>query len=232
MGALQDFYDEVSAVIHRGTVHDARIPFYTGLAVRGLENYRNWQHMWHLLEAQTLLAGTSFVNVAVTAGGTLIKSLPIWRFYRYTTQAQDQAIFAYGRKVNPEKVGSKGSGARLADGKIGFWISDRNRLNLVQSFSEDVVYDIGWYEYSAVAGNDSLAWLTIDPGLLLASVMVAMAPIIRDDKITARWAPLQAAALATATESDLVHRLDGIDFNVTPYSTEVSEYLLGRGVNS
>ena len=229
MGAKADFETRVSRAIRRATVYDADIAGYVDDAVRDMENLHNWTHMWRMDEAKTLLKAGLTITIPKTAPSELgtIKSVPFLRFYRFQDPSlTGSALFAYSDKIQPEAAG--GTGLDQSTLKVpSYWVESRNTLRLTGSFTTDQQYDAGWYEYSPAPYTDTLPWLTIAPGLLLAAVMTNMAPLLRDDRVLARWSTVFQARLAAAEEGDLIHRYDGVSDSMIPYSEDFAEDIFG-----
>jgi len=214
---IADFEARVKRVLRRGTVYDDDIPTYVQDAVLSLENGCNWRHMWRESFEQTLTAADS----QIVFTGTL-KDARYLRFHVPTTSTSVLAgQYAYARKAQPTEITTGATFTSLHQAR--YWLTLPNTLQLNGAFSEDVLYDIGWYLRSSY--DDNLPWLTIAPSVLLAQTLIEMNVLLRDDKMLARAVALYERTYPLLMESDLVHQYDSDDSRMVPFFDELEEDL-------
>jgi len=212
---LETFHQRVSRAIRRGKVFDGDIPGYAKDAVRSLEDLENWRHMWVEEFSQTLPSGTNTITLE------RVKSVRYVRFH-----VSNVNFYRYLKKVSADQVAYIGT----ETAPVGYWMRSRDVVGLDASPGEALTYDIGYYQYSEY--DDDLPWLDIAESLLAAQTIVEMSPLLRDDKVKARWEAVVASRMVTLSESDLVHEFDGQEQRMIPYADEIDDWLLtGAGTD-
>ena len=219
-----EFIAMVSRTIRRGTVFDADIPGYALSAIETLESQHNWRHMWHESFQQTLPAGDSSV--------TFLGKLKSWRYMRFAVPADSglslAGRFAYVAKSQPEDIRSGLTLRSLAT--VKGWLNTASKIQLNGAFTVDTLYDIGWYQYSAL--DDASPWFNIVPGgagILQAQTILDMLLLHRDEKVAIRAQATLDKKLPPLLESDLVHQFDSDDASMVPFTDEVQEDLFSLG---
>lgn len=217
--SLSTFHQRVSRAINRGKVFDGDIPAAAKDAVRTLENLNNWRHMWVESFSQTLTAGTNTISL------TNVKSV---RYIRIHSLLSDGSLnrYKYLKKVSADQVIS------IDEDTVptGFWMLDQDTVEMDGKPSEDLTYDIGYYQYSDYDNN--LPWLEVSEGLLIAQTMIEISPLLKDDRNLKRWVDQKAEKLGVLEEADLVHEFDGQEQRMTPYADEIDDWMLtGAGTD-
>lgn len=214
---ISDLYSLVSRELRRGATYDSEIPDYVEMAVQTLEGLHNWRHMWRESFQQTLTAGDS----QITFAGRL-KSVRYVRFAVPLASTLPLAgRFAYAKKSQPESVTSGLTFGSLNG--VRFWLTTPQKLQFSGAFAEDVLYDIGWYQFSAL--DDSLPWLDLHMGVVAAQTIIEMAERLKDDKLIARAEAKLSRSLASISEFDLTHQYDSDDSEMTPFFDDIQEDL-------
>lgn len=217
---ISDLYSLVSRELRRGTVFDAEIPDYVEQAVQTLEGLHNWRHMWRESFQQTLVAGDS----SITFAGR-VKSVRYLRFPVPLNPSFPLAgRMAYAKKCQPESVMSGTTYQSL--NSVKFWLTTPQKLQMDGAFAEDVIYDLGWYQFSVM--DDTLPWLELHKGVVSAQTLIEMAERLKDDKLIARAEAKLARGLASLTEFDLTHQYDSDDSEMVPFFDDVQEDLFSQ----
>ena len=208
MSTLDTFHQRVSRAINRGKVFDGDIPSYARNAVKTLEDINNWKHMWVEDEAGSITVDTNVITpslsvksvriVAVTAVDSLPKIL---------------------KKVSRDQVLFIGTGPVPS----AYWMSTQDEIRVDSEPDVALPYSISYYAYSTY--DNSLPWLTVSEGLLLAQTILEMSPLFRDDKITQRYVAQKGEKLGVLEESQLVHEFDAQDNQMVPFANEAESYL-------
>lgn len=202
---IGNFYQRVSRAIRRGTVYDDDISGYASDAVRELEDMENWKYMWQQDTGTLTVDDTTLTKVRVKS----IRSMKL---------KSDSGTFIPLRKVQYEDVTAQESGRPGA-----YWMQTKDILEFDSVPDKAYNYRLGYFQYSPTPLVDALAWLTIGEDLLIARTIRKMQPLLRDDKILARWANIEAVKLPALQESDLVSEIDGEDNTVVPFARELEE---------
>lgn len=222
MGAYADFEARVSRMLRRGTVYDADIPQFISDARMAIENRHNWSHMWTTIDAATLTAGTRDV---VLSG--FIKNPLYFRFQVVSSLAVGNAkTYYYAPRKQPQDIAGQGEQNSEIFPTV-YHVNSRSptatTLRLSNTFAEDKTYDLGYYEYSVL--DDNNFWLSYDQGLLLSATLVEMSPFMRDPKRMQMWAATFDRKIILAEEADLIHKYEGEQMEMTPYSGDLGEDL-------
>jgi len=208
--SLSTFHQRVSRAIKRGNVFDADIPGYARDAVRSLEDYNNWKHMW--VEEE--------VALGVGASSRTIDGLKMCRFVKRKTT---DGLYLPLKKVIPDELLQIGTAVGATPG--AFWMESREKINFDAIPTTVQTLRYGYYLYSDY--DDFLPWLNISENLLIGQTILEMSPILKDDKITGRYAPIVQAKIAVLEESEADLDYDGMDSRQIPYADEMEEYLAG-----
>lgn len=228
MAQYLDFQARVRRVVRRGTIYDADIPLYIKDAMKTLENLHNWRHMWRESFQQTLVA----LDKQVIYSGD-VKDV---RYLRFVVPASLQTSvlagrFAYSKKSQPEDINTGFTFTSLHQTR--HWLTRQTEsagtiLQLNGAFSVDVLYDTGWYLYSDPTSDTNPWYNRLDSGVLLAQVLIEMAPLLRDEKLIARNEALLTRKLAALSESDVIHQFDSDDSEMTPFFEDMQEDLFSQ----
>ncbi len=206
---LASFNQRVSRAIKRGNVFDKDIPDYAKDAVKTLEDLRSWKHMW--TEEQATLA--------VAADSRTIERLKNCRFIK---RINEDGVQVPVKKISPIQIWQQ----RTNTFPSGFWLSSQTKVQFDSSHSSLTVELIwGYYTYSEY--NDESPWFDLSENLLLSQTMLEMAPLLKDDKISARYSPIVAAKLATLQNAEIEAEFDGQDQSMIPYADDMDEYVDG-----
>jgi len=207
---IGNFYERVSRAIRRGIVYDDDIPGYASDAVRELENSTNWKYMWNEVSGNLVVSTTD--NTLAFAGSPLLKNV---RFIKLIALSGDHIPI---RKTQRENV------IGITSGRPGaFWMLDKNTVKLDAFPNKAYAYQAGYYAYSVRPLVDSLEWLTLAEDLLIARTIRKMQPILRDDKLIARWQEIENSVLPALLEAEVVSEFDGEDSGPVPFTLEVEE---------
>ena len=213
---IGDFYERVSRAIRRGTVYDDDIPAYAGYAVRELENQQDWRYMENQFQ---LILTEGQVN---ESDFTRLKNL------RNLEIVADGSRFIPLRKTRRENVLSI---AALPDGGRpgAWWFLDYDAVTEITKIQYDAFPDQDYtlrgieYSFSKRPLLNTLAWLTIGEDLLIARTIRKMQPLLRDDKLIARWQEIEQSSMPALLEAEVVATYDGADDPVSPFALEIEE---------
>ena len=208
---LLEFETRVSRAIKRGTTYDADIPIYARDAVETLEGKNQWQHSRVLLEDQTLLKGIREVD--------LTDEIISVRFFRVHTTPDPQTgnvAYFYFQKVILEDFPGEFEARSVA--QFAYSMKDLNTVLLTVGFAEDKVFDVLYYKMPPM--DDNLPWLSVGENILVAQTIVEMAPLLRDDKLIARWKAIMDLKLPEMIERDINHRWDAEGGSMQPFSDD------------
>jgi len=204
-----DFYERVSRAIRRGTVYDDDIPGYAADAVRELEDMENWKYMSQEPAAAALTIGDNTITL------TRCKSV---RWLHIIDTNNEEIPLTKTARDDVQNISSGRPGA--------FWMINRNQIGLDALPDQAYNYKIGYFQYSAIPLVDSLEWLTMAEDLLIARTIRKMQPLLRDDKLVARWKEIEDSRMPSLLESELVSEYDGQVNRMVPFTEEVQEDLL------
>jgi hypothetical protein len=199
---LATFYSDVSAAIGRGTSLDARIPRWTRLAARQLENDYNYVHMWRV--------GTFDTDPAATDPSLI--PFPADVDIKAVVFAQP-ILFVQGKFQNygkPLKNVEAVEVTALSQGlPSGYWV-DEDGLHL--DVVPESVYSMRWGYWARTTWptdtGQTPALLRRGEGVLFAQTMLFAAAEIRDPRLKQVWEdpnslvalPMQLSALQRADE--------------------------------
>ncbi len=214
---IGDFYQRVSRAIRRANKYDDDIPGYAADAVRELENSSNWKYMWESVNGAlgiSTTVNTLDLTGVPSADSGLVKSV---RYIKLVSNAGTRVPL---RKTQSENV------IEVLNGRPGaFWMESKDVVGFDAFPNKAYPYIIGLYRYSARPLIDSLVWLTMSEDLLIARTIRKMQPILRDDKLIARWGEIENSTLPTLLEAEVVSEYDADDDIVTPFALEIEEDL-------
>ncbi len=207
---IGDFYQRVSRAIRRRTLYDDDIPGYAADAVRELENNHNWKYMWKEVTGNLVVSTTD--NLLALSGSPKLKSV---RFLQFLSDGED---LIQVRKTQREKV------IAIKSGRPGaFWMQTKDQIAMDAFPNETYPFQIGYFEYSPRPLVDALAWLTIAEDLLIARTIRKMQPILRDDKLIARWSETENSTMPALLEAEVVSEHDAEDTQMVPFTYETEE---------
>ena len=209
---IGDFYQRVSRAIKRRDLFDDDIPGYAADAVRELEDSFNWKYMWEENTGNLVISTTDNTLDLTTGSLTPIKSV---RFMQFVANAGN---FIPVRKTQRENV------TEIASGRPGaFWMKSKDIIGFDAYPDQTYPYHIGLFRYSARPLLDTLAWMTIGEELLIARTIRKMQPILRDDKLIARWQEIENSTMPALQEAEVLSEYDGEDTSPVPFTSEVEE---------
>jgi hypothetical protein len=207
-GSLSTFYTRVSRAIKRGNVFDADIPGYATDAVRTLENTYNWKHMW--VEDEVSLAAA-----ATTRQIELLKTVTF-------IQRQVGTKWLPLKKVSSNQFLEPGTSADPG----GYWLENQTTIKFDSAPAADLPLRYGYWVYTNVDEvQDDLAWLDLDEGLLIAATILEMGPLLKDDKVAARYQPILSAKLEILRVAEVEAEFEGQDQRMVPFQDEMEDYL-------
>jgi hypothetical protein len=210
---IGNFYERVSRAIRRGTRYDDDIPGYAADAVRELENNTNWKYMWREDTGNfTISATVNQLDISGLTGYVGVKNV---RFIDLTSDADEFIELVKTRRENVIKISSGRPGA--------FWMITKNLIGVDAYPDKAYAYSIGWYNYSARPLTNTLEWLTIGEDLLIARTIRKMQPILRDDKLIARWQEIENSTMPALLEAEVVSEYDGHEGGMIPFTAEMAE---------
>ncbi len=220
---IGNFYERVSRAIRRGTVYDDDIPGYASDAVRELERAHNWNHMF-LAARNTLEAGEDRFTLG------RVKSIrEVNLVFGEGTSNENYVPLVHAKK---ESMTSRPNPGRpTAWFYQGLSMSAETQHSMVMAFDafadQDYKIGIDYYLYSARPLENDLRWLFFAEELLMARTIRKMQPILRDDKLIARWAEVENAEMQTLLAAEDEFDNDGVNSAVVPFADEMEEERIG-----
>lgn len=212
---IGDFYQRVSRAIKRSTLFDDDISGYAADAVRELENNYNWKYMWTEKNDGLLSISATVNQLDISIGDSSFVGI---KDVRYLQLKSDAGNLIPVRKTQREKVIS------IVSGRPGaFWMITKDLIGLDAFPDKAYPYQIGYFAYSERPLIDSCAWLTIAEDLLIARTIRKMQPLLRDDKLIARWSETENSVFPALLEAEVVSEHDAEDTQMVPFTLEVEE---------
>lgn len=202
------FYERVSRAIKRGTVYDDDIPGYAADAVRELEDETNWKYMW--------VEGSG--SLVIDDNTLTLERVKSVRFIKFVADDGSRVPVKKAHYEDVTSITSKRPGA--------YWMQTRDIIGFDESPDKTYDYIIGYFQFSDSPLVSSLAWLTLAEDLLIARTIKKMYLLIRDDKLAARCASIEAARMPALLESEVVSEFDGEDNRTIPFLEEMEEDML------
>jgi len=175
MTTLNEFYQEVSDELKRGTSFDSIIPNKVSHAVQHIEAYKasrgDWQHMVYFKEFTVSASSNDPTAISLPTGIKKIK------FLRYKTTASDGTIdYVPLRRYLPEQIFKKSNGL-----PTGYWQDGRNYLFLDNVIEDDLDFEIGCIVKSTIPANEDEEWDFLEDfkSALFPLTMFMLGPVVR-----------------------------------------------------
>lgn len=168
---VQEFYDQVSELINRGTTFDSQIPQYVARALRFLEQNYTFDYM--------KVRDPDFHNITIGVEEyeypPLVKSFHDWEY------TEDDGDVVHLTKVDVKDITSRETATPVAyytEGKDSIWLDSVPTESLTS-----VLWSYQYTDWSLVELGDSPWMVTYGEGLLRVQTVILMGPRLRDAKL-------------------------------------------------